>query len=135
MDLEDIAPGDEWNKTLERALRSCKVGVVFIGNRWLENDPYTGRPRLHDEHDTVRMEIQTLLTTRKPVIVVLAGTDLPSTDSLPDDLLPLLRLQAIPVSNGNWTVVVEQIIRTIERALARPDLRTSGSQLDFLRKE
>ena len=78
MDVEDMVAGEVWRETIERALHSCRVGVVLIGNRWLDTDPRRGRPRLHDESDTVRMEIRRLLESGKPVIVVLAGAAPPT---------------------------------------------------------
>ncbi len=66
MDVEDMVAGEVWRETIERALHSCRVGVVLIGNRWLDTDPRRGRPRLHDESDTVRMEIRRLLEVANP---------------------------------------------------------------------
>ena len=119
MDLEDIAPAEQWEERIQRALDSCLVGVVLIGNRWLEPDPRTGQPRLRDEADTFRNEIRTLLKSGKTVIAVLVGAAPFSADDLPEDLLPLSRLQAIAVTNATWEIVVGKIIDTIGRALSR----------------
>lgn len=45
MDLRHIAPSDEWRSAIACALQSCKIGVVGIGNRWLDE------LRLADEKD------------------------------------------------------------------------------------
>ena len=119
MDLKDIAAGDTWKETIKRALDSCRVGVVIISDRWLEPDPHTVRPRLHEEDDIVRMEIRTLLESDKPVIVVLAGAAAPRADDLPPDLLPLNQLQQVAVTNASWEIILEQIIDTICRAVSR----------------
>jgi hypothetical protein len=127
MDVEDMVAGEVWKETIERALRSCRVGVVLIGSRWLDTDPRTGRPRLHDESDTVRMEIRTLLESDKPVIVVLAGAAPPEADNLPGDLQSLSQLQAIAVTNATWQIVVKQMIDTIARAVSAVDRRQESS--------
>ena len=119
MDLEDIAAGDTWKQTIEGALDSCRVGVVIIGDRWLELDPHTARPRLHEENDILRMEIRTLLESHKPVIVVLAGVAPPRADDLPPDLLALNQLQQVAVTNATWEMILKQIIHTICRAVSR----------------
>jgi hypothetical protein len=121
MDVEDMVAGEVWKETIARALHSCRVGVVLIGNHWLDTDPRIGRPRVHDENDTVRMEIRTLLERQKPVIVVVAGAAPPTEESLPGDLQALSRLQALAVTNATWRIVVEQMIGTIARAVSAVD--------------
>jgi hypothetical protein len=118
MDLDDIAPGDSWTETIQRALTSSRVGVVVIGDRWLEPDGLTRRPRLDDEADVVRTEIKTLLQEGKVVIVVLAGAAPPRSGELPRDLSALSQLQGIAITNATWDVILQQIIGTIRRALA-----------------
>lgn len=124
MDLDDIRVGDPWNETIERALACCRVGVVLVGNHWLDPDPATGRRRLHDEKDYVRKEIRRMLESGKPVIVVLADAALPGADDLPADLLSLSGRQAIPVTNATWEIDVEQIVDKIRRVLS--DCSTPG---------
>jgi TIR domain len=118
MDLEHIVAGDTWKKQIEWALDRSHVGLVIIGDRWLEPDSSTGRPRLADEADVVRMEIRKLLANCKAVIVVLAGTGPPRSKDLPQDLLALSQIHAVAITNATWETILQQIIGTIRRALS-----------------
>jgi len=37
MDIQHIAPSDEWRLSIDHALQTCKIGVVVIGRHWLES--------------------------------------------------------------------------------------------------
>ncbi len=117
MDLDDIAAGDTWKGRIESALAECRIGIVVIGDRWLEADS-TGRRRVDDETDTVRMEVRTLLRSRKKLIVVTSGVPATYLETVPHDLRPLAGIQALAASHASWDAVLDQIVVTIKRTLA-----------------
>lgn len=124
MDLENIEPSDTWQESIGRAIESCSVGIVLIGPRWLEGP--SGTSRLRDENDVLRKEISGLLARRKAVIPVLTeGASLPVPEALPEPLQGLLHVQATALDNGNWAMVVGDMVRKIEQVLADEARRTT----------
>jgi hypothetical protein len=119
LDLEHIVPGDMWDRRIEDSLRQCRVGIVVVGGQWLDTAEGAAKPRLTEEDDVLRREIRTLLAENKP-IVVLMTPDAPAPPwPLPDDIARLNKFQAVTVTPGTWTLVLEQVIRTI-KPLLRP---------------
>ncbi|MBC7706902.1 MAG: toll/interleukin-1 receptor domain-containing protein [Rhodoferax sp.] len=56
-DTTDIAPGNIWPHSLEKALATCDVMLVVIGPQWLAPAPGAAYSRLHDLNDIVSREI------------------------------------------------------------------------------
>jgi len=98
IDVDTIEPGVDFVDVVEEAVGSCDVLVAVIGKSWLNSDTPTG-PRMHDERDFVRLEIDTALKRQIRVIPVLVqGAQMPSTDDLPDGTKALARRNAIELS-------------------------------------
>jgi hypothetical protein len=111
MDIQHIAPSDEWRLSIDRALQTCKIGVVVIGRHWLE-------PRLVDEKDVLRDEISQLLRSRKVIVPVLVEeARLPESDQLPLDLRALCDHQTRLLASASWDSSVEELIRIMEGRL------------------
>lgn len=111
MDIQHIAPSDEWRQSIEHALQTCKIGVVVIGSYWLDS-------RLDDEKDVLRSEVSQLLRSRKVVVPVLVEeARIPEIDQLPEDLKPLCNYQARLLDNAGWDTGVEELIRAMEERL------------------
>src|ERR1700733_11546405 len=71
MDIDGIAPGDDFAKVIEQKVGECEVLIAVIGTRWLTSgDELQGR-RLDNPEDFVRMEIATALRRGIRVIPVL----------------------------------------------------------------
>ena len=99
-DVDNIDPGDDFVERITSAVGSCAVLLAVIGPQWLTIvDDETGRRRLDNPNDLVRLEIQTALTRNVRVIPVLIdGTQMPRAIELPTDLAPLVRRQAVEFS-------------------------------------
>ena len=90
-----IRGGDDWRTRIQTALEECRVGVIVIGEHWLDRDAKQQR-RIDDEGDDVRKEIRTLLERNNRVIVVsAAGAPKMTPDVLPTDLRGLLNIQML----------------------------------------
>lgn len=95
-DTEQIALGQKFPAAIQRALDSCKVMLVIIGQEWLRIAYEDGRRRLDNPEDWVRIEISSALERGMLVIpIVVDGAKLPSKDALPDVLQGLVDLQGI----------------------------------------
>ncbi len=126
-DVEDIAPGTDFEAVIVERLREVDVVLAVIGPGWL-NSGYEGRRRLDDPDDFVRMELITALEAGKPVWPVLVGgASLPLADTLPEDLQPLVRRQAIVLSDTGWRDDVARLIHAL-----RPLVKVPAGRRRFL---
>jgi len=87
MDIDTIEPGVDYVEVVEEAVGSCDVLLAVIGQRWLQATGETGAPRVQDEHDLVRLEIEAALSRKIRVIPVLVqDSRLPSAEEMPEGL-------------------------------------------------
>jgi len=129
MDVQGIEPGVDFVDAIERALGSCEIMIVLIGKDWLTADS-AGRRRLDDPNDFVRVETATALARGIRVVPVLVeGAEMPRGDSLPTELLPLVRRQAVELSHKQWDVTSAELVRTLEKILDRDKARAVGAPL------
>ena len=114
IDIDTIEPGADFTEALRKAVGSCDVLLAMIGPRWVTVTDKTGKLRLHDPSDWVRVEIAAALTRKIRVIPVLVGgATMPSTEFLPDDLDGFAQRQAHELSDRRWTYDVEQLIKVL----------------------
>jgi hypothetical protein len=119
MDVEEIEPGADFVDAIARAVGSCEVLIVIIGNEWLAVDS-AGHRRLDDPADFVRIETATALTRGIRVVPVLVdGAVVPRADQLPVQLVPLTRRQAVELSHKQWDATTGELIRTLEKILKK----------------
>lgn len=118
MDVEGIEPGVDFVDAIERAVGSCRVLIVMIGDEWAGATDAAGRRRLDDPQDFVRLETAAALKRNIRVVPVLVGNaTMPTAEQLPDALKPLTRRQAIEVMHKQWDASTGELIRTLERIL------------------
>ncbi len=115
MDVDSIAPGEDFIQVIENAVGACEILVAVIGNDWLTITDETGKRRLDNPEDFVRVEIATALKRNVRVIPVLVqGARMPRRDQLPEPLANLTRRNAIEVSDARWKYDADRLIKTIE---------------------
>src|SRR5438128_11510597 len=68
-DVDSIEPGMDFEEAIERAVASSAVMLVVIGNEWLVES--SGRRRLEEPYDYVRLEVGAALERNIRVIPVL----------------------------------------------------------------
>jgi hypothetical protein len=119
MDVEGIEPGTDFVVAIEKAVASCRVLIVLIGDEWLEATDAAGRRRLDDPHDFIRLETRAALARDIRVVpVLLDGAAMPRADALPEDLQALVRRQAVELTHKQWDATSGELIRTLEKILA-----------------
>ena len=72
-DIDSIAPGEDFREVIDRTFSSCQVLLAVIGKQWSTASDKTGKLRLEDKGDTLRMEITSALQKGLRVIPVLVG--------------------------------------------------------------
>ena len=113
-DLDHIAPGRSFPRTIEAALASARVLIAVIGRRWLEGSPDQGS-RLNDPNDFVRLEIVTALKRDILVIPVLVeNASMPGRSQLPPSMAKLATIQAIHMSDQRWDEDLRRLIGVLQ---------------------
>ena len=127
IDIGSLRPGTDFVAAVEDAIRGAAVVVALIGPRWAVAD---GKRHLAEPLDPVRHELATALRTEDVrVIPALVGNaEFPSERDLPDDLIGIIRRQAIELSDGRWTYDVRRLIATVELAIADSTLTKSAER-------
>src|SRR5262249_11629205 len=119
MDIDQIEFGDDFVEVINRKVGACDIAIVMIGRHWLGADEGSGKRRLDNEEDFVRMEIVAALQRRIRVIPVLVdGAQMPGRDDLPEVLAPLSRRNAIELSDTRFHADVNRLIEAIKKSLA-----------------
>jgi glutamate/aspartate transport system substrate-binding protein len=90
-----ILGGDFWEERLQNEIATCTVFICFIGENWLEKDE-GGAPRIHDENDNVRKEIELAISLGKRILPILVGdATFPKAGDLPASLRPITDIEFV----------------------------------------
>jgi TIR domain len=110
-----IPPGADFINVIEEHVSNCAALIALIGPMWAD------AKGVQKEPDFVSIEIATAMRRGIPVIPVLVGGAKPPAEvSLPPDLQPLKRLNAISISDEDWDSGCERLIQALARILGPP---------------
>ncbi len=120
-DIDSIPLGIDFPAHINEHIAGADVTLVIIGDNWLCTDK-TGRLRLENPDDFVRVEIEASLARDIPVIPVLVGSSqMPAKTDLPSSLQKLAsRNFAIVRSGSDFRGHIEALIRGIEKLIVVP---------------
>ncbi|MFN2504047.1 MAG: TIR domain-containing protein [Acidimicrobiales bacterium] len=116
-DVDTIKPGQHFPDLITSSLQACGAFVVIIGREWLVDT--SGRRRLDDPEDWVRVELEAALR-RDDVIVVpvlVEKAPMPAAADLPESLAPLATRHALEVSDSRWDYDVKRLTDTLEEVV------------------
>jgi TIR domain len=117
-DVDTMEPGADFTEVIETTVARCDAVVAVIGQDWLASGA-DGKPRIADERDWVRIELRSALERNIRVIPALVeGAQMPTESELPADVEGLARRHGIELSETAWSAQVEQLIDSLDRALA-----------------
>lgn len=71
MDVPDISPGLDFRQAIDDNVASCGVLLAVIGPQWVTATDRSGKRRIDDDSDFVRLEAASALARKIPVIPVL----------------------------------------------------------------
>ncbi len=112
-DIESLEAGQDFVDIVRAMLQRAFCMVVIIGPGWASDE------RLHDPNDLHREEIRTALQRAIQIIPVLVnGATMPRKDDLPEDIRPLVRRQAVEITDTRWDYDVGRVIEKVEQVLA-----------------
>jgi len=125
MDIDNITLGADFVQVIEAMVAKCDVLIAVIGNNWLTTKDDYGDRRLDNPQDFVRMEIATALKREIRVIpVLLDGARMPRPVDLPDDLKPLVRRNALRITDTSFEGDCQRLAGTIRRVLENAAMPT-----------
>ncbi len=118
MDVDGVAPGDDFVAVIEGRVGECDVLIAVIGTHWLTSTDERDGRRLDNPEDFVRMEIATALKRGNRVIPVLVeGATMPKAAELPYELKALVRRNALRVSDTSFDEDCRRLVTAIERVI------------------
>lgn len=125
MDIDNIPPGVDFVREIERAIQHCDVVLVLIGPHWATITNGGGQRRLADPNDFVRLEVATALARPnvRVIPVLVNGARVPSSSDLPPDLHALVRRNAIELTNERFRYDVDRLIKALG---GKPGARQPG---------
>src|SRR5919112_742868 len=133
-DVDNIDPGDDFIDKITTAVGSCDVLLALIGQGWLTITDDTGKRRLDDPDDFVRVEIEAALSRRVRVVPLLIdGATMPRPDQLPKSLASLVRRQAQELSPSRFDADANRLFGVLERTLE--EARTQREAEDDARRQ
>jgi hypothetical protein len=122
MDIDSIPFGIDFRQQIQEAVTRNDILLALIGPRWI--GARKAGTRISDDKDPIRIEIETALDQRKPLIPVLVGgATMPKSSALPESLQRLCFLNAAEVDDGrDFHQHVDRLIRAMDRLLTEAKL-------------
>jgi hypothetical protein len=119
-DVDSIPLGVDFREHLGNVVGRCNLVLVVIGDRWIDAGS-AGARRLDDAADFVRIEIESALERKIPVVPVLVrGATLPADSALPPSLRALAYRNGMSVRpDPDFHRDMDRLIAGLETHLAR----------------
>lgn len=114
MDVAGLEPGRDFRRAIDEQVASCGVLLAVIGKGWLDAKGESGRRRLDDPMDFVRLETASALKRDIPVIPVLVrGASMPRVEDLPEDLKELAFRNGVELTHARWDSDVQVLVKAL----------------------
>ncbi len=127
-DIENIEGGEDFGNVIEEGLQYADAVIVLIGPQWISMRAEDGTRRLDDPADWVAQEIAAAIQLKKPIFPVLVdGASMPRAEELPERLKPLLRYNAISVSDDRWKSDVQRLGKLLSLEIPSANERKLGA--------
>lgn len=124
-DRESLKPGEPWPGYIKEQFRDCEFLLVVIQKDWHKTaDPESGKRRLDDPVDWVRLEIEAGLSRQQTKVVpVLVGDEsrVPRADWLPASLHGLVGGQSYTLDEQDFRGAVKKLADHMGGAAAQEE--------------
>lgn len=119
-DIDDIPAGIDFRVHINEVLRSTHILLAIVGPSWL-GAAQGGAERILEEADPVRVEVETALRRRVPIIPVLIGsTRMPSSEQLPPSLKDFAFRNAVKIDTGqDFDYHMDRLIKAMDTILSQ----------------
>jgi hypothetical protein len=117
-DLDAIPPGARFRDYVEKKISESDVLILLIGKAWASYADETGRRRLEQPRDPVRLELETALRLGLPIIPVrVEGALMPTEGELVPSIIDLLEFNAAEVTDSRWEYDVDRLLWAINETV------------------
>jgi TIR domain len=124
LDVDTIAPGEDFIKSIENAISKCQISLVIIGKNWLEIADGDGVRMLENHSDFVRIEIRAALERNIKVIPVLVeNAKMPSEKDLPDDIKLLAGKNALEVRHTSFKNDMNRLLSSLQKSFGEQEIK------------
>lgn len=132
-DVDSIPAGVDFREHIGNTIDHCQVLLAIIGNQWLNAKNSKGERRLELANDPLRVEIETALNKKIPVIPVLVkNSTMPDADELPQNLQPLAYRNAIIIPGEPYFHYgVDRLIEELDKSVSPDSSLRRGAQPSF----
>ena len=129
MDIDGVPAGVDYRDEIRSNLQRSNIVLAVIGPQWLAVQKETGQPRIADETDWVRIEIEAALEKKITVIPVLIDrARLPKPSELPETMREFAYRQAADVDTGvDFQSHIDRLIRAIDQLLDQQSRATKSN--------
>lgn len=95
-DIDSIPLGVDFREEISKVVHTCDILIAIIGENWSKVEDKSGKIRIQDSNDYVRVEIEEALKRNIPVIpIITSNAELPKEEDLPESLKKLAYHNAI----------------------------------------
>ena len=134
-DVDSIPLGSDFRELIDTAVAECDVFLLIIGKDWLNASNNRGGRRLDDVSDFVRLEIESALKRKIPMIPVLVNNaSLPTQEDLPSSICDVaFRNLAQARDDPDFHRDIDRLIEGIDKAIlhfTKPVVPSSLAQSD-----
>lgn len=117
-DIGKLQTAEDFDREILAAMSSSDVVIAAIGNAWSGERRFR-KPRIREEGDWVRKELEHALASRIPVIpVLIGGAEMPDARKLPPSLHGVLEANSGRLRDADWVSHFEDIAGAIDRVTA-----------------
>lgn len=122
-DVDSIPLGLDFKEYLDMKVGECDVLLAIIGDEWVSASDSGGKRRLDDPTDFVRIEIESALERKIPVIPLLVrDAHMPREDDLPSSLRKLVYRNGTPIrSDPDFHRDMDRLIAALEKYINKDE--------------
>jgi hypothetical protein len=122
LDIDAIPYGRNFREHIDSVLKQCKALIAVIGPHWT-GARADGSPRILDEADPVRIEVQTALAQNMRILpVLIEDAIMPGPGDLPESLREFSYLNALHIDSGvDFKIHVGRLIAALDQIVGTPD--------------
>jgi hypothetical protein len=114
MDVDTIALGRDFRQIVRERVETCDLMLALVGRNWATVTNSSGKRRLDDSNDFVRLEIAAALKRDIPVIPVLVqGAAMPAAEQLPDEIKDFAYRNGFELSHNRWESDLQEMLKRL----------------------
>lgn len=114
-DYETLGIGVQFKQEIQNFILSSNVVLVVIGPDWVGVDPGTGKQRLDNPDDFVRLEVEYALEHEITLIPLLVGgAKMPDSSLLPETMRKMNEFNAHQLTERHWDADIRLLVQKLE---------------------